>query len=95
MSEISIIIDISLGGDGIRFELEAENDDKLKELIDYAIVEFYSQTRKHINGAFDSQYGKLLSQISLMNSTNIGFLIKFHNVVCQHMINLCLDNNSS
>ena len=64
MSEISIIIDISLGGDGIRFELEAENDDKLKELIDYAIVEFYSHTGKHINGAFNSQLGKFLSKIS-------------------------------
>ena len=48
---------------GIRFELEAENDDKLKELIDYAIVEFHSQTGKHINGAFDSQLGKILSKI--------------------------------
>ena len=64
MSEISIIINISLGEDGIRFELVAENDDKLKELIDYAIVEFHSQTGKHINGAFDGQLGKFLSNIS-------------------------------
>ena len=73
MPEISIIINISLGKDGIRFDLEAENDDKLKELIDYAIVEFHSQTGKHIHGAFDSQLGKLPSKISLMTSTNIAF----------------------
>ena len=64
MSEISIIINVSLDEDGVRFELETENGDKLKELIDYAIVEFHSQTGKHINGAFDSQLGKFLSKIS-------------------------------
>ena len=70
MSEISItiqIINVSLGEHGIRFDLEAKNDDKLKELIDYAIVEFHSQTGKHINGVFDSQLGKFLSKISQMN----------------------------
>ena len=63
MSEISIIINISLGEDGIRFELAAENDDKLKELIDYAIPEFHIPNGEYINGAFDSQLGKILSKI--------------------------------
>ena len=49
---------------GIRFELEAENDDKLKELIDYAIVKFHIPNGEYINGAFDSQLGKLLPKIT-------------------------------
>ena len=46
MREISLIINVNLGDDGIRQELVAEDDGILGELIDYAKAEFLSRTGK-------------------------------------------------
>ena len=83
MREISLIINVNLGDDGIRQELDAEDDGILGELIDYAKAEFLSRTGKEFAETLDCKLGKLLFQLSpniLVIVTNylvITILVKF------------------
>ena len=65
MREISLIINVNLGDDGIRQELVAEDDGILGELIDYAKAEFLSRTGKEFAETLDCKLGKLLFQFPL------------------------------
>ena len=65
MREISLIINVNLGDDGIRQELVAEDDGILGELIDYAKAEFLSRTGKEFAETLDCKLGKSLFQSPL------------------------------
>ena len=65
MREISLIININLGDDGIRQELDAEDDGILGELIDYVKAEFLSRTGKDFAEPLDCKLGELLFQFLL------------------------------
>ena len=68
MSEIGkISINVSFGNDVIRLKINAETDDELQDMIDYAIEEFQNKTGKHIEGDFDCHLGKSVLKISYMN----------------------------
>ena len=69
MSEISIIINVRVGDDIIRLEMDAEADDKLQDIIDYAIEEFHNKTGKDSEGEFNCLLGKSVPKI---------FYIKFY-----------------
>ena len=68
MPEISLIIKISLGDDGIRQELDAEDDSTLGELIDFAKEEFHSTTGKEFAVKCNCKLGDALSQDILQYS---------------------------
>lgn len=53
MSEIGIIVNVRVGDDIIRLEMDAEAEDKLQDIIDYAIEEFHNKTGKDSEGEFN------------------------------------------
>ena len=65
MSEIGkIIINVSFGDDIIQLKVNAETDDELQDMIDYAIEEFHDKTGKQIEGELNCQLGKSVLNIS-------------------------------
>ena len=63
----TIIINVSFGDDVMRLKINAETDDELQDMIDYAIEEFHNKTGKQIDGEFDCKLGKSVPKISYMN----------------------------
>ena len=58
MREISLIINANLDDDGIRQELDAEDDAILRDLIDYTKEEFLRRTGKEFIEPLDCKLGK-------------------------------------
>ena len=65
MREIPLIIQVNVGEDGIRQELDAEDDAILGDLIDYSKEEFLSRSGKEFTEPVDCKLGKLLAKFLL------------------------------
>ena len=65
MREIPLIIQVNVGEDGIRQELDAEDDAILGDLIDYSKEEFLSRNGKEFTEPVVCKLGKSLAKFLL------------------------------
>ena len=88
MSEIGkIIINVSFGDDIIQLKVNAETDDELQDMIDYAIEEFHDKTGKQIEGELNCQLGKSVLKIFqiILIGIYIIVLLLFYTYSCNQI----------